>query len=76
MSAGARRLCAIGALVCGVVALAVTVVVLWNNWAPLLGAFVLFTVALDRRVVRGDPSRRGAPGRDPRHGRGPGGRAG
>jgi len=46
MSAGARRLCAIGALVCGVAALAVTVVVLWNNWAPLLGAFVLFTVAL------------------------------
>ncbi len=46
MSAGARRLCAIGALVCGVAALAVTAVVLWNNWAPLLGAFVLFTVAL------------------------------
>ncbi len=46
MSAGARRLCAIGAVACGLAAIAVMIVVLWNNWAPLLGALVLVTVAL------------------------------
>jgi diacylglycerol kinase family enzyme len=37
---------ALGALLCGVAAVAVAVVVLWNNWAPLLGAVVLDLVAL------------------------------
>src|SRR5436190_8227349 len=46
MSAGTRRLCAIGALACGLAAVVVAVVVLWNNWAPLVGALVLLTVAL------------------------------
>jgi diacylglycerol kinase family enzyme len=41
-----RRLWAIGALLCGLGAVAVTVVVLWENWAPLLGAIVLVLVAL------------------------------
>ena len=46
MSWGARRLCAIGALVCGVAAVVAMAVVLWNNWLPLLGALVLVTVAI------------------------------
>jgi hypothetical protein len=46
MSLGARRLCAIGALVAGITSLVIAVVVLWNNWAPLLGALVLVTVAM------------------------------
>jgi diacylglycerol kinase family enzyme len=41
-----RRICALAALLCALGALAVIVVVLWNNWAPLLGAFVLVLVAL------------------------------
>jgi diacylglycerol kinase family enzyme len=46
MNRTTRRLCALGALVCAVGALAVTVAVLWENWAPLLGAMVLVLVAL------------------------------
>jgi diacylglycerol kinase family enzyme len=41
-----RRLCALGALLCAAGALAVVLAVLWNNWAPLLGAVVLVLVAL------------------------------
>jgi diacylglycerol kinase family enzyme len=41
-----RRICALGALVCAAGALAVALSVLWNNWAPLLGAVVLVLVAL------------------------------
>jgi diacylglycerol kinase family enzyme len=41
-----RRLCALAALVCAAGALAITLAVLWNNWAPLLGAIVLVLVAL------------------------------
>jgi diacylglycerol kinase family enzyme len=41
-----RRICALGALLCGAGALAVAIAVLWNNWAPLLGAVVLIGVAL------------------------------
>ncbi len=46
MNRTTRRICALGALLCAVGALAVIVAVLWNNWAPLLGAFVLVLVAL------------------------------
>jgi diacylglycerol kinase family enzyme len=46
MSRTARRLCALAALLCAAGAIAVTLVVLWNNWAPLLGALVLVLVAL------------------------------
>lgn len=46
MSRTTRRVCALGALVCAAGALAVFVAVLWNNWAPLLGAVVLVLVAL------------------------------
>jgi diacylglycerol kinase family enzyme len=46
VSRTARRLCALGALVCGAGALIVALLVLWNNWAPLLGALALFVVAL------------------------------
>jgi diacylglycerol kinase family enzyme len=60
VSRTARRLCALGALACGAGALVVALVVLWNNWAPLLGALALLIVALiaawyvvtRRRVVR------------------------
>ena len=38
MNRTTRRICALGALLCAVGALAVIVAVLWNNWAPLLGA--------------------------------------
>jgi diacylglycerol kinase family enzyme len=41
-----RRLYALAALLCALGAVAVTVVVLWENWAPLLGAMVLVLVAL------------------------------
>jgi diacylglycerol kinase family enzyme len=46
MNRTTRRVCALGALVCAVGALAVTLAVLWENWAPLLGAMVLVLVAL------------------------------
>src|ERR1700733_15223941 len=46
MSRTSRRICALGALVGGAGALAVVIAVLWNNWAPLLGAWVLFLLAL------------------------------
>ena len=46
MNATARRLCALAALGCGAAAIVVTVVVLWNNWLPLLGALVLTIVAM------------------------------
>ena len=46
MSSGARRICAAGALLAAVAAIAVAVVVLWNNWAALLGALVLFVIAI------------------------------
>ncbi len=46
MSRTARRLFALGALVCALGALVVALVVLWNNWAPLLGALALMIVAL------------------------------
>jgi diacylglycerol kinase family enzyme len=46
MNATIRRLCALAALACGAAAIAVTVVVLWNNWLPLLGALVLTIVAM------------------------------
>jgi diacylglycerol kinase family enzyme len=45
MSASTRRLCAIAALACGAAAIVVTIVLLWNHWLPLLGAFGLVTVA-------------------------------
>ena len=41
-----RRLYALGALICAVGAIAAALVVLWNNWAPLLGALALLVVAL------------------------------
>jgi len=46
VSGGMRRLCAIGALASGIASIAVAVVVLWNNWAALLGALVLIIVAI------------------------------
>ena len=46
MNRTSRRICALGALLCGVGALAVVIAVLWNNWAPLLGAVVLVLLAL------------------------------
>jgi diacylglycerol kinase family enzyme len=46
MNRTTRRLCALGALLCAAGALAVTLAVLWNNWAPLLGAVVLVLCAL------------------------------
>ncbi len=46
MNRTSRRICALGALVCGAAAVAVVIAVLWNNWAPLLGAVVLVLVAL------------------------------
>jgi diacylglycerol kinase family enzyme len=46
MNRTTRRLYALGALLCAAGALAVALAVLWNNWAPLLGAVVLVLVAL------------------------------
>ena len=46
MNRTTRRVCALGALVCAAGALAVTLAVLWRNWAPLLGAMVLVLLAL------------------------------
>jgi diacylglycerol kinase family enzyme len=46
MNRTTRRLCALGAVLCAAGALAVALAVLWNNWAPLLGAVVLVLVAL------------------------------
>lgn len=46
MNRTTRRLYAQGALLCAAAALAVAISVLWNNWAPLLGAVVLVLVAL------------------------------
>jgi diacylglycerol kinase family enzyme len=46
VNATARRLCAIAALACGAAAIAVAVVVLWNNWLVLLGSLALVVVAL------------------------------
>ena len=46
MNRTTRRLCALGALLCALGALVVVIAVLWNNWAPLLGAVVLVLLAL------------------------------
>jgi diacylglycerol kinase family enzyme len=46
MSSGRRRLCAIGALACGLASIVFAVVGLWNNWAPLLGTLVLIVAAI------------------------------
>jgi diacylglycerol kinase family enzyme len=46
MNRTTRRLCALGALLCAAGAIAVALAVLWNDWAPLLGAMVLVLVAL------------------------------
>lgn len=46
MNSGARRLCAVGALLAGIASVVVAVVVLWNNWAALLGALVLLVIAM------------------------------
>jgi diacylglycerol kinase family enzyme len=46
MNRTTRRLCALGALLCALGALVVVITVLWNNWAPLLGAVVLVLLAL------------------------------
>jgi diacylglycerol kinase family enzyme len=46
MSRTTRRICALAALVFASGAIAVAVAVLWNNWAPLLGAVVLVLAAL------------------------------
>jgi diacylglycerol kinase family enzyme len=46
MNRTARRFAALGAIVCALGALVAAVVLLWNNWAPLLGALALMTVAL------------------------------
>jgi diacylglycerol kinase family enzyme len=46
MNRTTRRVCALGALLSAVGALAVVLAVLWENWAPLLGAVVLVLVAL------------------------------
>jgi len=46
MNRTTRRICALAALLCAVGAVAVVVAVLWNNWAPLLGATVLVLAAL------------------------------
>jgi diacylglycerol kinase family enzyme len=46
MSRTTRRICALGALLCGAAAVVAVVVVLWNNWAPLLGTVLLVGVAL------------------------------
>jgi len=46
MSRTARRLAALGSIACAAGALVVAVFVLWNNWAPLLGALALMVVAL------------------------------
>src|SRR5436190_15204731 len=40
-----RRLCAAGALLAGAASIVVSIVVLWNNWAALLGALALMIVA-------------------------------
>ncbi len=45
MTGGARRLCAAGALLAGIASIAVAAIVLWNNWAALLGALVAIVVA-------------------------------
>jgi len=41
-----RQLCAIGALVCALASITLAVVVLWNNWLPLLGAVFALVVAM------------------------------
>jgi len=46
MNRTTRRLCALGALLCALGALVVVIAVLWDNWAPLLGAVVLVLLAL------------------------------
>ena len=46
MNRTTRRIAALGAVLCAVAALVVAIAVLWNNWAPLLGAIVLVGVAL------------------------------
>jgi diacylglycerol kinase family enzyme len=46
MSRTARRFVALAAIACAMGALVVALVVLWNNWAPLLGALALLIVAL------------------------------
>jgi diacylglycerol kinase family enzyme len=46
MTRTTRRLSALGALACAISAVVALAVVLWNNWAPLLGALVLVLVAL------------------------------
>jgi diacylglycerol kinase family enzyme len=46
MSRTAQRFTAVAALLCAAGALVVAVGLLWNNWAPLLGALALVTVAL------------------------------
>jgi len=45
MAGSVRRICAIGALVCALASIALAVVVLWNNWLPLLAATLLILVA-------------------------------
>jgi diacylglycerol kinase family enzyme len=45
MSGGARRLWAGAALLTGIASVTVAAVVLWNNWAALLGALVAVVVA-------------------------------
>jgi diacylglycerol kinase family enzyme len=46
MNRTTQRLCALGAVLCAAGAIAVALAVLWNNWAPLLGAVLLVGVAL------------------------------